>query len=137
MHVLFGLVVHLLVKLPSVAGEEPVDITLGVGTKGEAAEQSRSRNLRGPEICRRKAGIDLPARDLVEDLLRLRAVARLFQVELESAAGKLLDELDKPRRWLAEPRQMGAVDDGHHQAQGLGWNAGPCEQNNEHRGAQA
>jgi hypothetical protein len=94
MHVLFGLVIHLLVKLPSVAGKEPVDVTLGVGAEGESAEQSRSRNLRGPEICRGKAGIDRPARDLVEDLLRLGAVARLFQIEFESPAGKLPDELD-------------------------------------------
>jgi hypothetical protein len=37
--------------------------------------------------------------------LRLRAVARLFQVELDRAAGELLDELGKPRRRLAEPGQ--------------------------------
>jgi hypothetical protein len=69
--------------------------------------------------------------------LRLRAVAWLFQVELESAAGKLLDELDESRRWFAEPRQMGAVDDGHDHAQWLGRNAGSGGQNNEKCGAQA
>jgi len=60
-----------------------------------------------------------------------------FQVELDSAAGELLDELGKPRRGLAEPGQMGAVDDGHHQAQGLGPKAGPGGQDNEQRGPQA
>jgi hypothetical protein len=47
-------------------------------------------------------------RDLVEDFLRLSAVARLFKVELESAAGELVDELGKLRRELGEPRQMRA-----------------------------
>src|SRR5207344_409749 len=97
----------------------PVDIALGVGAEGEAAEQRRRRHLCGPEICRGKAGIDLPTRNLVEDLLRLRAIARLLQVELDGAAGKLLDELGKSRRGLAEPGQMGAVDDGHDEARGL------------------
>ena len=137
MHVQLGLVIHLLVKRPSVAGEEPVDIALGVGAKRKATEQCRRRNLRGPEIRRGEAGIDLPARDLVEDLLRLSAVARLLQVELDSAAGELLDELGKPRSGLAEPRQMGPVDDGHLEAQGLGRKAGPGEQGNEQRGPQA
>jgi len=69
--------------------------------------------------------------------LRLRAVAGLFQVELDSAAGELLDKLGKPRSGLAKPRQMGAVDDGHHQTQGLGRKAGSGGQGNEQGGAQA
>ena len=49
MHVHVRLVVHLLIKLQPVAGEEPLDIALGVGTEGKAGEQGRCGNLRGPE----------------------------------------------------------------------------------------
>ena len=83
MHVHVGLVVHLLIELPPVAGEEPLDIALGVGAEGEAREQRRCGYLRRPEARGGDAGVDAAARHLVEDLLRLGAVAGLFQVELE------------------------------------------------------
>ena len=98
------------------------------GPKGEASEQRRRGNLRSPETCGGEASIDTAVRDLVEDFLRLSAVARLFKVELESAAGELVDELGKLRRELGERRQMRAVDDGHDEAKGLGRNAKPRAQ---------
>ena len=86
MHVHVGLVVHLLIELQPVAGEEPLDIALGVGAEGEAGEQRRGGYLRRPEARGGEAGVDAAARHLVEDLLRLGAVAGLFQVELERVA---------------------------------------------------
>ena len=103
MHVHAGLVVHLLIELPPIAGEEPLDIALGVGAEGEASEQRRGGDLRRPEACGGEASVDAAVRDLVEDFLRLGAVAGLFQVELERVAGELLDELGKPRAGSPSP----------------------------------
>ena len=63
--------------------------------------------------------------------MRLGAVAGLFQVELERAAGKLLNELGKPGRRLAEPRQMRAVNHGHDEPRRLGRNAWSGERDDE------
>jgi hypothetical protein len=86
MHIQPGLVV-------SGAGEEPIHITLGVWPEVEACEQRGGRNLGRPEACGSEASVDVPLQNLVEDLLRLGALPRLLQVDLNAATRKLLTSL--------------------------------------------
>jgi hypothetical protein len=112
------MVVHFLVERPAIAVVEPVEIGLGVGTEGEAGEQSGGRQLGRPEARRREAGIDLAVRHLVENLVGCGSVSRLLQVELKRAARALLDQAGELRCGVAEPRHMRAVSERCHEDDG-------------------
>src|SRR5262249_60906405 len=103
------MVVHLLIKPAAVPGLEPVAIGLAVGPEGEASEQRRGRDLRGPVACSGKSRIDAAAADLVEDPLRLGPLAWFLEVEHERASGALLDQLGEPRGRPSKAVQMRAI----------------------------
>ena len=102
-HLQPGVVVHLLVELAAVAVLEPVEIESWRRDRRGSPRTAPRRGAWPPRSSAGgEAGIDAAARHLVEDLVRLGAVARLLQVEQQGAARALLDQLGEPRGGLAE-----------------------------------
>jgi hypothetical protein len=78
-------VVHFLIELPSVPGIEPGEILRRVEAERVTGEKRAGGKLRRPETRGRESCIDLAVGDLGENLIGLGPVARLLQLEDQTA----------------------------------------------------